>query len=254
MSNLYPVEQKVVNFNGTEIMAARASNGKIYAGIAWICNGLGLDTRRQREKIQQHMTLSQGVATLPLPSNKGTQEALVIELDFVPLWLATVNPGLVAKEIQGKLVEYQLKAKDVLAAAFIQNNVVPFDERQVRMQLLKSALEHEERLESVEQRLTEVTRKVEEQITLQHHEQYALQKAINRRVLDLANRAEFQQLGFDEQNYITPDLVKVKRKLYSQIHRSIKDCFAVASYRDIRRCDFEEAMKYVQAWRPRLAA
>ncbi|MGG3864687.1 ORF6C domain-containing protein, partial [Aneurinibacillus aneurinilyticus] len=80
------------------------------------------------------------------------------------------------------------------------------------------------------------------------------QKAINRRVLDLAGRAEFQQLGFDEQNYITPDLRKVKRKLYSQIHRSIKDCFAVASYRDIRRCDFEEAMKYVQAWRPRLAA
>ncbi|MED0704924.1 antA/AntB antirepressor family protein [Aneurinibacillus aneurinilyticus] len=152
------------------------------------------------------------------------------------------------RQVRKYFIEMERRAKEV------RNNVIPLDERQVRMELLKSALEHEERLESVEQRLTEVTRKVEEQITLQHHEQYALQKAINRRVLDLAGRAEFQQLGFDEQNYITPDLRKVKRKLYSQIHRSIKDCFAVASYRDIRRCDFEEAMKYVQAWRPRLAA
>ncbi|MED0673854.1 antA/AntB antirepressor family protein [Aneurinibacillus aneurinilyticus] len=152
------------------------------------------------------------------------------------------------RQVRKYFIEMERRAKEV------RNNVIPLDERQVRMQLLKSALEHEERIESVEQRLTEVTRKVEEQITLQHHEQYALQKAINRRVLDLANRAEFQQLGFDEQNYITPDLGKVKRKLYSQIHRSIKDCFAVASYRDIRRCDFEETMKYVQAWRPRLAA
>ncbi|ERI10842.1 antA/AntB antirepressor family protein, partial [Aneurinibacillus aneurinilyticus] len=143
------------------------------------------------------------------------------------------------RQVRKYFIEMERRAKEV------RNNVIPLDERQVRMELLKSALEHEERLESVEQRLTEVTRKVEEQITLQHHEQYALQKAINRRVLDLAGRAEFQQLGFDEQNYITPDLRKVKRKLYSQIHRSIKDCFAVASYRDIRRCDFEEAMKYV---------
>lgn len=135
-----------------------------------------------------------------------------------------------------------------------KNNVIPLDERQVRMELLKSAIDHEERLGSVEQELSEVKRQVQEQIALQHHEQRALQKAINRRVLDLAGRSEFQQLGFDEQDRIHPDLNKVKRRLYSQLHRSVKDAFAVASYRDIRRCDFQEAMKYVEAWRPRLAA
>ncbi|QEK12616.1 hypothetical protein FQB35_09915 [Crassaminicella thermophila] len=114
---------KEVNFNGDVLVAVKSnSTGKIFTGVKWICEGLGLDVRRQREKLQEHLTLKKGVSTLPLPSNGGIQNTLAIELDFLPLWLATINPALVKEEIKTKLVEYQLKAKDVLAQAFLQQS------------------------------------------------------------------------------------------------------------------------------------
>jgi hypothetical protein len=120
MTNLIP---KQVNFNGDELLAVKdVDTGKIHISINHICNGLGLDARIQRDKLKEHMTLSKGCAICPIPSNGGIQEAFTIELDFLPLWLAGINPSKVNLEIQDKLIEYQLKAKDVLAAAFVQNH------------------------------------------------------------------------------------------------------------------------------------
>lgn len=119
MSNLIP---KQVNFNGDELLAVKnADTGKILISVNHICNGLGLDNQTQKQKLREHATLSKGVGICPLPSNGGIQEAFTIELDFLPLWLAGINPAKVNPEIKDKLIEYQLKAKDVLAAAFLSD-------------------------------------------------------------------------------------------------------------------------------------
>ena len=110
---------KEVDFNGANILVAQNIDGKIYAGVKWVCDGLGLDVKGQREKIQKHEVFSKGVATLPLPSNGGIQDTIMIELDFLPLWLANINPKLVGESVKEKLIIYQLKAKDVLAKAFL---------------------------------------------------------------------------------------------------------------------------------------
>jgi len=110
---------KEVDFNGANILVVQNIDGKMYAGVKWVCDGLGLDVKGQREKIQKHEVFSKGVATLPLPSNGGIQDAIMIELDFLPLWLAGINPKLVGESVKEKLIIYQLKAKDVLAKAFL---------------------------------------------------------------------------------------------------------------------------------------
>jgi len=110
---------KEVDFNGANILVAQNIDGKMYAGVKWVCDGLGLDVKGQREKIQKHEVFSKGVATLPLPSNGGIQDTIMIELDFLPLWLANINPKLVGASVKEKLIIYQLKAKDVLAKAFL---------------------------------------------------------------------------------------------------------------------------------------
>lgn len=109
------------------------------------------------------------------------------------------------------------------------------DERQLRTQLFKAALEHEERLGTVEQRIETVERKVEEQITLDSGSQRTLQKAIARRVYDLAT------------DYRT------RRELFNQLYKEIKDRWAVPSYKDVRRSELDEVQKYVNAWKPRIA-
>lgn len=111
---------KTINFNGDSLLAIK-ENDKVYIGINNICCALGLDARIQRDKLKVHATLSKGCALRYIPSSGGNQEAFTIELNFLPIWLAGINPARVSPECKDKLIEYQLKAKDVLAQAFLNN-------------------------------------------------------------------------------------------------------------------------------------
>lgn len=114
------MEVMEVDFNGDNlIVVKRKEDEKLYVGVNFICNALGLNERKQRDRIQEHVVLSKGCTTLYLPTKGGNQKALCMELDYLPLWLATVNIKLVKPEVVDKLTEYQLKAKDVLAHAFL---------------------------------------------------------------------------------------------------------------------------------------
>ncbi len=116
-----------VDFNGAELRAAQEiETGKVYVGVRWVCQGMGFDHERmknERKKIQKDIVLSEGVKFYPLGSGNSGTEVLCLDLDFIPLWLAKIaitptmqreNPDLV-----NKLIDYQLHAKDVLAAAFL---------------------------------------------------------------------------------------------------------------------------------------
>jgi len=123
-SQLVPVEQKLVNFNGADIMAVKANDDKVYVGVSWVCDGLGLNenqTKAQRDKINSDIVLSKGGRKISTLTNGGNQEILVLDLNFLPLWLAKINANIIeSEEVQERLVEYQLRAKDVLADAFLQ--------------------------------------------------------------------------------------------------------------------------------------
>ena len=125
-NQLIPVEQKLVNFNGAEIMAVKASDDKVYVGVSWVCDGLGLkenQTKAQRDKINSDIVLSKGGRKISTLTAGGNQDILVLELDFLPIWLAKINANIIeSEEVQNRLVEYQLKAKDVLAEAFLHKS------------------------------------------------------------------------------------------------------------------------------------
>lgn len=124
------LEVKRVPFMGTDLMAAKDESGTIWAGVRWMCDGMGL-SRNQRDfqiqKIKLDSTLSKGAENFQLPTAGGKQSVLCLKLDFVPLWLAKINitPAMQAEtpELAERLEAYQLKAKDVLAAAFLPKKV-----------------------------------------------------------------------------------------------------------------------------------
>lgn len=119
---------KEVEFNGGRLLAVmNPENGKVYTGVNMMCEALGLDRDKQKSKIQNHMALSKGATTWGVPSKGGIQDTLVLEVDYVPLWLCSINPKLVRKESQEKLITYQLKAKDVLAGVFIKGETIGVD-------------------------------------------------------------------------------------------------------------------------------
>jgi hypothetical protein len=122
--NLIPIEQKNINFHGAELMAVRCNDGNIYAGVRWICDGLGMTENQRRGqylKLNEDIVLSKGVKKISLPTNGGNQEAICIELNYLPLWLAKINAGIIEDPTtQATVIEYQLNAKDILAKAFIK--------------------------------------------------------------------------------------------------------------------------------------
>ena len=124
---------KDVQFNGTTLRAAQDAENIIWVGVRWVCQGLGLSegqARRERKRIHEDLTLKQGESNLTLPTDGGNQDVLCIRLDFLPLWIAKINPTPTMNrenpQLVENLIEYQLKAKDVLAAAFLKKEeIVP---------------------------------------------------------------------------------------------------------------------------------
>ena len=117
---------KDVEFHGDMLRAAQDPDGKVWVGVRWVCQGIGFGEDKidnERKKIQKDIVLSKGVKFYSLGEDRAKSNVLCINLDYVPLWLAKIaitptmqreNPVLV-----NKLIDYQLKAKDVLAAAFL---------------------------------------------------------------------------------------------------------------------------------------
>jgi len=111
---------KQVEFMGDSLLAIKDDSG-ICVGIRWICQGLGLtDNQRihQTAKVQSDLVISKGVRKIPTPTSNGIQDVICLDITYLPLWLAKINARLVKSDVQSKLVEYQLKCKDVLADSF----------------------------------------------------------------------------------------------------------------------------------------
>lgn len=111
---------KEVDFQGNKIIST-IIDSKVYISVKNVCDNLGMDEtqrRNQRAKVQNDEFLKGGLKFTPLFTKGGIQETLMIELDYLPIWLAKINPARFDKELKEKLMIYQLKAKDVLSEAF----------------------------------------------------------------------------------------------------------------------------------------
>lgn len=232
------LEIKRVPFLGTELMAARDESGQIWAGVRWMCDGLGLSKgqmQNERSRIRGDKVLSQGERNLVLPTRGGNQETLCLKLDFVPLWLAkiSITPTMESDnpELADRLEQYQLRAKDVLAAAFL---TAVHKEPKNAMELLR--LQSQAMFE-LDERVNVLEDKLENQMTIDRGQQRELQKAVSRRVLDRAATV-IPAWALDEQ----------KPKFFASLYRDLKDRFGVPSYRDIRPADYPSAMAYVETW------
>lgn len=112
---------KEVCFKNKKIRAIE-ENGKVYVAVKDICNNLGMDLKQhkaQKLKLRNDGLLKGGIKLYPLESNGGIQETMLLELDYLPIWLAKINPARFSDELKKELMDYQLKAKDVLAEAFL---------------------------------------------------------------------------------------------------------------------------------------
>jgi len=153
-------ELKVVEFNSDELKAIKTKSGKIYVGVSYVCNGIGFDKNgkdAQVKKIQADYILSRGCEKFDAGIFDKDNETLGIELDYLPIWLAkiSITPTMIETnpQLAEKLFEYQMKAKDVLAEAFLDNKPkIPQTYAEALLEAGRLALENERLLSEVKQK------------------------------------------------------------------------------------------------------
>ncbi|QWI52539.1 Rha family transcriptional regulator [Bacillus mycoides] len=90
-------------------------------------------------------------------------------------------------------------------------------------------------------RLGKLEHTVQERMTVDYSQQLSIKNSVARRVYKLWEDGTVNQAVHNN-----------KKKLFSAIWKDVKAAFAVNSYCNIRQKDFDEALSYINAWRPRL--
>ncbi|HDR7364197.1 hypothetical protein CN891_03255 [Bacillus toyonensis] len=93
----------------------------------------------------------------------------------------------------------------------------------------------------INERVEQLEQTVNQRMTVDYSQQQAIRSALNRRVYKLWDEGTINQVVHDS-----------RKKLFSAAWRDVKSAFAVNSYCNILQKDFNEAISYINAWRPRL--
>lgn len=107
-----------VNFRSDTLFACERDDG-VFVAVTPICTSLGLDAKKQRERIQRDPILSEGGAVMALPSPGGTQDTFCLRLDLVNGWLFTIDESRVRdEETKQRVLSYKRECYSVLFKHF----------------------------------------------------------------------------------------------------------------------------------------
>lgn len=111
--------QRVVPFEGDELIGVQNDDSTIYAVFVRICDNLTLTREGQVRRVRSHEVLSAGFVTLTVETKGGPQQMQCIRLSLVPLWLTTIQANRIKDAgVREKLVRYQQEAAEVLWQPF----------------------------------------------------------------------------------------------------------------------------------------
>lgn len=170
----------------------------------------------------------------PVLTNGGTQEMMVIrEPDVYRLVTNSKLPA--AQAFENWIMEDVLPSIRSTGSYEVPKGI-PFAE------LFTATAQLLEKQGETEAAITTLNEKIDQRMTLDYGQQLAIESAKKSRAEAL----------WDEISQTNSELYPSKAKVYGRFGSDIKRAFAVASYRDIKQSQFEEALAYVKSWRPSL--
>lgn len=234
-------EAKVIDFSGDELLAVKDnSNNKVYTGIGYICKGLGFSKDqkdRQVKNIQSDIVLKRGCVKFDAGVIDQNNEVLAIDIDYLPMWLAKISITPKMKEQQPevveKLVEYQLKAKDVLAQVFVHKKPTSAME-ELRLHY-KALEEHSQEIQEVKAEVADL----KDNMPLFNIECKEIQSLVKKKGTSVLG-------GYKSNAYNDNSL---RGKVYSDIQKQLRREFGVEKYEAIKRSQFELAKQIISEYK-----
>lgn len=109
----------ITRVNNVDIVAT--NNAEKLVPIKPICEALGIDSKVQRNKIQEHPILNSiGVLSTLVAADGKQREMLCLPLEYVFGWLFTINPSNVSEEARESVLSYQLECYRALYEYFTE--------------------------------------------------------------------------------------------------------------------------------------
>jgi phage antirepressor YoqD-like protein len=111
---------ELVPFHGSMLEAGKADD-RVWVNVRRMCKGLELDYSGQHQRLSRPASCPWAtVGMMPMVAEDGKiREVFCIDLDSVPMWLATIDASRVAPHLREKLVLFQREAAKVLRDHFL---------------------------------------------------------------------------------------------------------------------------------------
>lgn len=234
---------KPVDVLGDTIMAAKDEENVIWVGINYFCQGLDMEKKQrdyQVEKVKADKTLKRGCRKFPAGVFDIANEVYALRLDFIPMWLAKITITKKMEqdhpELADKLLEYQLKAKEILAAAFLPKQENGGDiQGQIKL-LAQGTTELYERIDALDKKLHNELMN----LPLLGVESDTVDKALKSRGVEIAGGKESN--AYKDKNLL--------RRIYWDLHGQLRREFDVSTYKAIKRNQTDLALKFLAEYKP----
>lgn len=107
----------IAKVNDVEIKVCNDPN--MMVPIKPICEALGIDRKRQQDKIKEHPIYSRFGGLTPLTGADGkTYQMVCLPMEYIFGWLLSINPANVSEFARDKLISYQIECNHALFAYF----------------------------------------------------------------------------------------------------------------------------------------
>lgn len=237
---------KPVDVLGSQVMAAKDLDGEIWAGVSYFCNALGMQKwqkDKQIQKVQNDKALSRGCSKFGAGVFDPNNETVALRIDFIPMWLAKINitPTMEQDhpELADKLLEYQLKAKDILAAAFLPEQENAGDvQGQIRL-IAQGTTELYEKVDTLEQRFN----KFEDELPVTGSDMEDIQSEVKKKGLEVMGGKNSN--AYHDKSTCT--------YVYADIQRELRRQFDVKKYKEIKHKNTPDALQIIKSYKLPLA-
>lgn len=104
---------------------------------------------------------------------------------------------------------------------------------------MKLTIQLNEDVDGMKEDIKQLRHDMDKKLTLDYSQQQAMRNAVNKRVHKLWN-----------EDMVDKKVYETMRRVYAALWKNLKDAYRVNAYPNILQKDFEEAMSFIEGWRP----
>lgn len=167
LSKSTPVALQIIPFEGTTLEAVKVDE-TVWVSVRRMCDALGIDEEAQRQKLtnRERTPWATTFVTKAVADDGKLRDVFCLDLDSVPMWLATIDTSRVAEHVRPKIIVYQREAAKVLRAWFFgeAKPTAQLSRTEIARMLLEEC-ERTERLEEANRLLLQQNEKLDAEAT-----------------------------------------------------------------------------------------